>query len=182
MTTRSLRSLPAATVLLAALIPLAACGSTMQAVPAREAPPVGGAAVAGPPPAGGLAATSTSFGTVVTSDGFTLYRFDKDKPSPSTSTCTGSCATSWPPVLGDGVPAVRGIPQQLIGTVGRPDGSQQLTLGGWPLYRFAKDAEPGDVNGEGVNGAWRAVGVDGKPAAAPTPAPTPAESGGSSGY
>ncbi|MEK6439705.1 hypothetical protein [Pseudonocardia sp. T1-2H] len=36
--------------------------------------------------------------------------------------------------------------------------------GGWPLYRFAKDA-PGDVKGEGVGGTWQAIGVNGKPAA-----------------
>jgi hypothetical protein len=57
------------------------------------------------------------------------------------------------------------VPADLVGTVGRPDGTQQLTLNGWPLYRFAKDTAPGDVNGEGVDGTWRAIGTDGKPVA-----------------
>ena len=40
----------------------------------------------------------TGVGTVLTSvSGLTLYRFTKD--SPGTSTCTGACATIWPPLL-----------------------------------------------------------------------------------
>jgi len=38
-----------------------------------------------------------------------------------------------------------------------------VTLNGWPLYLFAKDAKAGDVKGEGVNGKWSAVGADAKP-------------------
>jgi len=128
-------------------------------------------------------------GTVVTSQGYTLYRFAKDTAKPSKSTCAGGCATTWPPVLGDGVPSVDGLSADLVGTVGRADGTQQLTLNGWPLYRFAKDTAPGDVRGEGVGGSWQAIGPDGKPAAAaakpapaPAPEPAPAYGSGSSGY
>lgn len=157
-----------APILLAAgaAVLLAACG-TSGYVPANQATPVGSdAAVNNPPVAGGLATATTPLGTVVTSDGFTLYRFDKDSSAPPNSACVATCATTWPPVLGDGVPAVQGLPADGIGTMGRPDGSQQLTLDGWPLYRFSKDAAPGDVKGDGVGGAWRAIGVNGKPVAA----------------
>ncbi|MCW0212181.1 MAG: hypothetical protein OJJ54_02400 [Pseudonocardia sp.] len=150
-----------------ALLLATACG-TGGYVDAKDALPAGGASAAGAltvDPTGGLGAAITSVGTVATSDGFTLYRYAKDTANPSAATCTGACATAWPPVLGDGVPALQGVPANLVGTVGRPDGSQQLTLGGWPLYRFAKDSAPGDVRGEGVGGTWQAVGVDGKPAA-----------------
>jgi len=145
-------------------------------VPAREAPPVGAAAAVAATP--GLATAPTSLGTVVTIDGFTVYRFSKDTTTPSKSTCNAACAKTWPPVLGDGTPKLTGVPADKIGTIGRADGSQQLTLGGWPLYRYAKDAKPGDTAGEGVGGTWHAIGVDGKPAAesapaAPTPAPAP---------
>jgi predicted lipoprotein with Yx(FWY)xxD motif len=158
----------AARVLLGAgaAVLLAACG-TSGYVPANQAAPVGPitAVHTGPVPAG-LATGTTQLGTVVTSDGFTLYRFDKDSATPSASTCVGACATTFPPVLGDGVPAVEGLPTDEIGTVGRPDGTQQLNLNGWPLYRFSKDAAPGDVKGDGMGGTWRAIGVDGRPAAA----------------
>ncbi len=166
--TRTLRGVAVAALFLAA----AACGAPTS-VPASQATPVGAPASALPVP-GGLAVAQTPIGNVVTSDGLTLYRFEKDVAKPSQSTCTGDCASKWPPVLGDGVPAVQGIRQDLVGTVGRPDGTQQLTLNGWPLYRFAKDAKPGDVNGEGVGGTWRAIGADGKPAAAASrPRPPP---------
>lgn len=151
------------------LLVTAACGSTVPTVPAREAPPVGGVAAVAPATAG-LATAVTPLGTVVTMDGFTVYRFDKDTANPSKSACAGDCAKSWPPLLGDGTPKLSGVPAEEVGTVGRPDGTQQLTLNGWPLYRFAKDAAPGDTKGEGVGGTWRAVGVDGKPAAAAAPA------------
>lgn len=154
----------------AALLAATACGSMVQTVPAREAPPIGAPAAAA---LSGLATTTTSVGEVVTSDGFTLYRFDKDKANPSTTTCAGACAQAWPPVLGDGTPQLQGVPQQLIGTVGRPDGTQQLTLAGWPVYRSQKDTRPGDVKGEGLGGTWWAIGVDGKKlAAAPVTAPS----------
>lgn len=155
--------LGSAATALTLLMVTAACGSTVQTVPAREAPPVSGDVARA---AAGLATTVTPLGTVVTMDGFTVYRFNNDSPDPSRSTCAGDCATAWPPLLGDGTPQLSGVPADKIGTVGRPDGTQQLTLNGWPLYRFAEDAAPGETKGEGVGGTWRAVGVDGTPVAA----------------
>jgi predicted lipoprotein with Yx(FWY)xxD motif len=148
------------------LLVAAAC-AVQDGVPARDVAPITAptAAAAAALPPGGLATAVTPVGRVVTSDGFTLYRFDKDTADPPRSACAGACAAQWPPVLGDGVPALQGVRQELIGTIGRPDGTQQLTLGGWPLYRHVEDTRPGDVTGEGAGGAWHAIGVDGKPAA-----------------
>jgi predicted lipoprotein with Yx(FWY)xxD motif len=159
---------------IALLLVTAACGSTVQTVPAREAAPVGIPSEVEATP--GLATSTTSLGTVVTMDGYTLYRFSKDTTAPSKSTCNAECAKTWPPVLGDGQPKLTGVPADKVGTIGRADGSQQLTLNGWPLYRYAKDTKPGETAGEGVGGTWRAIGVNGKPAAdsapaAPAPAP-----------
>ncbi|WP_235039295.1 COG4315 family predicted lipoprotein [Kibdelosporangium aridum] len=42
--------------------------------------------------------------------------------------------------------------KQDVGTVRRDDGSLQLTVGGWPVYRFNKDKKPGDTFGQGVGG------------------------------
>jgi len=50
-----------------------------------------------------------------------------------------------------------GVNRALLGTIKRADGTVQLTLHGWPLYRCAGDSAPGDVNGEGVGGVWFAV-------------------------
>ena len=41
-----------------------------------------------------------------------------------------------------------------IEVITRADGSSQTTFQGWPLYYFAGDNEPGDINGDGVNGVW----------------------------
>ncbi|HEY2204501.1 MAG TPA: hypothetical protein VGH99_08505 [Pseudonocardia sp.] len=111
-----------------------------------------------------LATASTPLGQVVTGDGATLYRFDKDTAKPAKSNCAGACAKTWPPVLArSGQPELGGIDPALVGIVVRPDGSEQLTLGGWPLYRYAGDTI-GQTKGEGVGGTWHAVGPTGKPA------------------
>ncbi|WP_412079193.1 SCO0930 family lipoprotein [Streptomyces xanthophaeus] len=140
------------------------------------AAPAGGA---GSGPAGQLKAQQVAdLGTTVTdSAGFTLYRFDKDTPKPPKSACEGDCATAWPPVAADEATAGEGIDGGLLGSVARADGTRQLTLAGWPVYRYAKDTKPGDTLGEGVGGTWHALGPDGKPAAAAKaePAPDPKE-------
>jgi hypothetical protein len=48
----------------------------------------------------------------------------------------------------------------LVSTIQRPGGARQLTYNGHPLYLFADDQKPGDVNGEGVTAfgaAWYAL-------------------------
>jgi predicted lipoprotein with Yx(FWY)xxD motif len=105
------------------------------------------------------------FGKVVTdSEGFTLYRFDKDTPKPPVSNCNGDCAAQWPPVLADGNLITDGVDQSLIGTVTRADGTKQVTLAGWPLYRYVKDTLQCQSNGEGVGGVWFVTALDGKKA------------------
>jgi predicted lipoprotein with Yx(FWY)xxD motif len=86
---------------------------------------------------------------VVDADGMTLYRSDKDSAKPSRSRCTGACTKLWKPALAPGVDLpVAGIDPDVVGTIIRPDGTPQLTIAGWPVYRFAKDARPGDIKGQ----------------------------------
>ncbi|GHH84000.1 lipoprotein [Streptomyces sulfonofaciens] len=102
--------------------------------------------------------------------GFTLYRFDKDSPNPSKSNCNGDCAKTWPPVLvrnGSRI-FVDGVPTAKIGIVKRDDGRRQVTIGGWPVYRFSGDTGPGQTNGEGVGGTWFAVSPTGGKVLPPT--------------
>ncbi|MDT7581385.1 MAG: hypothetical protein QOK35_2649 [Pseudonocardiales bacterium] len=118
-----------------------------------------------------LSANSTQqLGTVVVDgQGYTLYRFDKDSTKPPTSNCAGECAQKWPPVLATpGTPlTVEGVAQENVGTINRPDGSIQLTLAGWPVYRYSGDPQPGATAGQGVGGTWAAVTPDGDKAAPP---------------
>jgi predicted lipoprotein with Yx(FWY)xxD motif len=98
---------------------------------------------------------------VVDANGMTLYAFLKD--TGGTSVCSGGCANAWPPAAATGTPtAGTGITGALT-TVARPDGSMQLKLGDWPLYRFAGDAAAGDTNGQGSGSTWYVVGADGQP-------------------
>jgi predicted lipoprotein with Yx(FWY)xxD motif len=127
----------------------------------------GGAGSPSVAPAAGAAAlvTVAESGQVgahlVDAEGRSLYVFLED--SPGTSACEGPCLDAWPPatveagvslVAGDGVTAE-------LGTLERDDGSLQLTLDGMPLYRYAADAGPGQVTGEGVGGVWFVARPDG---------------------
>ncbi len=127
----------------------------------------------GDTPAAGATATvsgplairqDTRLGAVVTdAAGFTLYRFDKDTAEPSASNCAGDCAKAWPPVPAAGTQP-GSVEAGRVASVQRADGTRQLTIAGWPVYRFAKDTAPGQTNGQGVGGTWFAVTPDGKKA------------------
>ncbi|MFI6034810.1 SCO0930 family lipoprotein [Streptomyces sp. NPDC051315] len=101
---------------------------------------------------------------LIDSNGMTLYRFDSDTQEPPKSNCDGDCATTWPPVPADDATAGDGIDKSLLGEVTRSDGTKQLTVDGWPVYRYAKDTNAGDTNGQGVGGKWFALAPDGKKA------------------
>jgi predicted lipoprotein with Yx(FWY)xxD motif len=120
--------------------------------------------------AGSLLGTmDTSIRTVlVDSKNATVYEFANDQGS--TSTCTGSCAAVWPPVVApDTLPlSLPGVTGQL-GTTTRDDGSKQLTVAGHPVYTFTGDSAPGQTKGNGIvlnGGLWTAVSPSGPPASA----------------
>jgi predicted lipoprotein with Yx(FWY)xxD motif len=93
---------------------------------------------------------STSLGKIlVASSGKTLYMFAQDKSTKST--CSGNCATFWPPLLTTGSPkAGPGVTASLLGTTHRADGKLQVTYHGHPLYFFANDKKAGETGGEGI--------------------------------
>jgi predicted lipoprotein with Yx(FWY)xxD motif len=83
--------------------------------------------------------------------GKTVYYWEHD--TGTSSTCYGACAGAWPPVLTSGAPvAGSGIQASLLGTTTRTDGKVQVTYHGHPLYYFAGDSKPGDINGEESTG------------------------------
>lgn len=108
---------------------------------------------------------NAELGDVLTdSAGLSLYRFDEDTAEPPKSNCNGDCATAWPPVPANDASAGAGIDKALLGEVTRADGSKQLTIAGWPAYRYAKDTKAGDLTGQGVGGKWYALAPTGKKA------------------
>ena len=113
------------------------------------------------------AATVGSAGTVlVDGQGMTLYLFEPDRQGPST--CSASCASSWPPLVlppgSRGPVAGRGVRSGLLGVVRRSDGTEQVTYDRWPLYRWIGDTRPGIATGQGLQnfgGLWYVVSPDG---------------------
>jgi predicted lipoprotein with Yx(FWY)xxD motif len=74
--------------------------------------------------------------------------FEADKAGKAT--CSGACASVWPPVTGTGH-ATGGAAAVDLGTITRADGATQVTYKGHPLYYFAKDKDGGDSYGQGLN-------------------------------
>jgi copper resistance protein D len=112
------------------------------------------------------AVQSGRLGPVVVDSGFRLlYRSDRDTAQPSASTCVDpTCTGQWQPLLlsGGGTALGHGLDPALLGSVTRPDGSQQVTLGGWPLYLHV--GETGGLATTGANGTdgnWFAVSPTG---------------------
>jgi predicted lipoprotein with Yx(FWY)xxD motif len=107
-------------------------------------------------------ATQTSSLGIVALDGAgrILYRSDADLNNPPTSRCTGECTQRWVPLAlpeGQEVESL-GVDSELIGTLRRGDGTNQVTLAGWPLYTVAGDNGAHDGTGaHGTDGTWFAV-------------------------
>lgn len=99
-----------------------------------------------------VATAESDLGTIlVDGEGRTLYLFTND--SPGTSACEGECLETWP-IVENAAAAGEGVDEALLGTIERSDGTVQATYKDWPLYYFANDSAPGDVNGQGVNDVW----------------------------
>jgi len=94
------------------------------------------------------------------SKGLTLYWFAPD--SATSSTCYGTCAAYWPPVLGSpsAGPGVTGR----LGTIIRTGGALQATYDGHPLYTYVGDSSPGQDSGNNLDingGLWHIVPISG---------------------
>jgi predicted lipoprotein with Yx(FWY)xxD motif len=134
--------------------PTAAASTTAGTAPSATGQPASAADVT-------VTTAESSLGTIlVDGEGRTLYLFTPDAQGPST--CTGECLGAWPALLGPAT-AGDGADAGLLATAARPDdGTMQVTYDGWPLYYFAKDAAPGDVGGQGLNGKWYVVDPSGR--------------------
>jgi predicted lipoprotein with Yx(FWY)xxD motif len=155
-------------VILAAIGVAAGCGSSDDNQAAEPAGSGYGASPATTTQAVGQATVSTKTGGLGTyladADGRTLYLFEKD--TGTTSTCSGACASAWPPFLTTGAPSAAGAAKaDLIGTTTRDDDTVQVTYAGHPLYYYSGDSAPGDTKGQDVEafGAeWYALGPSGQ--------------------
>jgi predicted lipoprotein with Yx(FWY)xxD motif len=104
-------------------------------------------------------------GTVlVNAKGRTLYTFAKDKQS--RVTCTGSCASFWPPLKTSSMkPKVGGAAKSsLAASVKNPSGGRVVSYNKWPLYTYKGDSAAGQASGEALNldgGKWYVISAAG---------------------
>jgi predicted lipoprotein with Yx(FWY)xxD motif len=143
-----------ATTVAAAVAALAALGSLLHSSSSHAA----GASSAI------ISTRTTRLGSIlVDSRGKTLYLFEGDRGA--ASSCTGQCATLWPPLITQGWPRVSGgANRSLIGIVRRSDGRLQVTYNHHPLYEFVADREAGQTNGQEwkqFGGAWYVLSTGG---------------------
>ncbi len=155
-------------LLLVGLAALAACGQQVDEGPKPQ--------LSGPDTT--LQVRPSFYGaTLADGAGHTLYQFSAD--TGGRPTCTDACAQVWRPYIALGEPGakdgnVNALNDDLIDTVTRADGRQQVIYAGHPLYYFANDAAPGDpvhvddIRGAGqkqFGGTWSAVSASGDPVA-----------------
>jgi predicted lipoprotein with Yx(FWY)xxD motif len=119
-----------------------------------------------PTPAAALVAkvaTDAKLGKILVDEttGKTLYTWAKD--TDEKSQCYDQCATFWPPDLTTAnTVAAEGVTTGKFGTSARRDGALQVTFNGHPLYLYARDAAPGDTNGQGntnFGAVWLVVNI-----------------------
>jgi predicted lipoprotein with Yx(FWY)xxD motif len=167
---------------LVASLTLAACGGNSSgsstqssaAAPSTATTPAASAAVVK------MASNPTLGATVlVSSSGMTLYHLSGE--TNGKFICTSSaCLKVWHPLTASATPAAS---VSSLGTVKRPDGTEQVTYRGTPLYTFTPDTQPGAVGGQGIKdvGTWTAVTTSaGSPSATPASSSSAAEGAESS--
>jgi predicted lipoprotein with Yx(FWY)xxD motif len=98
----------------------------------------------------GIVSVASVDGTDVLADsaGKTLYTAAVEKDGKIL--CVKACTSFWAPVLASPADAeeAAGALDADLGVVERPDGEQQLTLDGLPLYTFAEEGA-GKLDGDG---------------------------------
>jgi predicted lipoprotein with Yx(FWY)xxD motif len=160
------RSLAALALAGAALV-VAACGSSSGYGSSSGTT----AAPNATPGAVSVAKVAGTSNVLVDSAGKPLY--SPDEEAHGMVLCTGTCTTIWVPVAAAANQATAGPAGLTLGTIARPDGSQQLTADGKPLYTFVQDSA-GQLKGNGVTDqfgtqhfTWHVVEAGNAPAQAP---------------
>ena len=161
---------------IAATLVLAACGSSGGgSTSTTSAPATTGTTVS--------TKSIDGMNVLVDSQGKALYTSDQE--SGSKLLCTMSACTSfWKPLTTTSSKPTAGSGAGQVGTVKRPDGTMQVTVGGKPVYTFAEDS-PGKLGGNnfsdqfgGQHFTWHAILAGGKAASGSTGSGSSGQSGG----
>jgi predicted lipoprotein with Yx(FWY)xxD motif len=152
-------------------IALAACGgysypggNDQQPKPEQAQQPQQGPAAPAQPDAAIVKVANSDLGSILSdASGRTLYAFTKDGKGTGRSACEGQCIATWPALTASGTPlAGGGVDATLLVTIQRNDGTAQVSYNGWPLYFYGGDVQPGQAQGQGINGVWFVVSPQGK--------------------
>jgi len=69
---------------------------------------------------------------------------------------------TWPALAGrQGAAAGAGVDSSLLSQTMQAEGAVQTAYNKWPLYYYAGDSGPGDLDGQDVDGVWFALRPDG---------------------
>lgn len=129
----------------------------------------------------GIASIQNVDGTdvLVDSEGRTVYSAEVEKGG--RILCTGACTSFWDPVAASPTRAEAAAADLdlELAAVKRPDGAEQLTLKGLPLYTFTEEG-PGRLEGDGfvddfagTRFEWQAATADGGSGSADSDMPSP---------
>jgi predicted lipoprotein with Yx(FWY)xxD motif len=166
-----------ATLAVLIAVGLAACGNTGSSTGASSSTPSSSGSSANVVVKTATAMVNGKSTTILTdTTGKTLYYFTAD--TPTSSACSGSCASTWPPLLfkGSGSPQSASTLPGTLSVVSDANG-QQVAYNGHLLYTYAGDTAPGQTNGEGIRGKWFVATPDLTQASSPTPTPSSSGSG-----
>lgn len=113
-----------------------------------------------------IAFNATVGNYITNSTGFALYIYTRDTPYSGNSTCYVGCANTWRPFYAANITVPQGLNKSSFGTITRngvitENGNKQTTYEGRPLYLFIGDKAPGEINGQGSQGAWYLIGPSG---------------------
>ena len=182
------RSLKFVLPTLAAALLLAACGSSSSSKSSTAAAATQTSASASSSSGSSMlvkTASNSRLGVTILVDarGMTLYHLSAEQNGKFICT-SAACVKVWPPLMASSGSAPSGTVGSL-GTIKRPDGTEQVTYKGMPLYTFAHDTAPGQANGQGIKdvGTWTAVttGAGTSKAATTSTSAAPASSSSSGG-
>lgn len=129
--------------------------------PASEAPASSAPASEAPAEDATVTVVDSDHGEILAdAEGNVLYGFTPD--TAGDSTCYDACEEAWPPLIADGDPVAGEGVDATLSTTTRTGGEIQVKAGEWPLYYFAGDQNPGDTNGQGLQGVWFVVSPSGE--------------------
>lgn len=124
-------------------------------------PPATDDALTAAAPAGEVRVHDSSVGPILV-DGRSkaLYVFLEDTAGQAPTCVDAACTEKWPPVLAGELEA-DGVDAALFGTVARPDGTEQVTVAGLPVYTMGLDLADGEPSCQGGEDVWWAISPDG---------------------